>query len=106
MVNRAILLGRLGADPEMKDTKSGTKVANLRLATNERAKVDGEWGEHTEWHRVVCFGKTAENVGRYLEKGAVQSRRPRGLIARLMMTSHSRGQRGIHRHPIYRAAGS
>jgi len=69
-VNRAILVGRLGRDPEVKATASGSHVATLSVATNERRKVDGEWADHTEWHRVVCFGRTAENAGRYLAKGS------------------------------------
>ena len=69
-VNKVILVGRLGADPEVRTTQSGTEVANLRLATDERRKdKDGNWGSHTEWHRVTCFGKTAENVGRFCQKG-------------------------------------
>jgi len=69
-VNKVILVGNLGADPETREAGSGMKIANLRLATSERAKgSDGEWGDHTEWHRVVCFGKTAENVERFLAKG-------------------------------------
>ena len=69
-VNKVILVGNLGADPEIRDTASGMKVATLRLATSERAKdAKGEWADHTEWHRVVTFGKTAENVERFLAKG-------------------------------------
>ncbi|MEZ4235209.1 MAG: single-stranded DNA-binding protein [Myxococcota bacterium] len=69
-VNKVILVGHLGADPETRTTGSGMTVANLRLATNERRKDDsGNWADATEWHRVVCFGKVAENVARYLKKG-------------------------------------
>ena len=69
-VNKAILVGNLGADPESRQTASGSTVCNLRIATNERRKMaDGEWGDHTEWHRVVCFGRTAENAAKYLRKG-------------------------------------
>ena len=69
-VNKVILVGNLGADPEVRTTGSGSKVANLRIATSERQKDrDGNWGDHTEWHRVVCFGRTAENVERFLSKG-------------------------------------
>ena len=65
-VNKVILVGRLGADPEARTTQSGTMVCNLRLATDERRKdKEGNWGSHTEWHRVVCFGKTAANVERF-----------------------------------------
>ena len=69
-VNKAILVGNLGRDPELRTTQSGTTVANLRLATTERRKDrDGNWNDHTEWHRVVCFGRTAENVGDHVQKG-------------------------------------
>lgn len=69
-VNKVILVGNLGADPEMKYTPSGTAVCNLRIATGEAFKgQDGNWQERTEWHRVVAFGKTAENCGQYLAKG-------------------------------------
>ncbi|MBW1879319.1 MAG: single-stranded DNA-binding protein [Deltaproteobacteria bacterium] len=71
MINKVILVGNLGADPETRTAASGTVVSNLRIATNERVKDrDGNWGDHTEWHRVVCFGRTAENVTRYLHKGS------------------------------------
>ena len=70
MVNKVILIGNLGQDPEGRETQSGFAVANLRLATNERRKdKSGEWCDHTEWHSVVCFGKTAENVVRYCRTG-------------------------------------
>jgi len=70
MLNKVMLIGNLGADPEVRDTNSGSKVANLRVATTDRRRdQDGNWNEHTEWHRVVCFGRTADNVGKYLSKG-------------------------------------
>lgn len=69
-VNKVILVGNLGADPESRTTASGTTVTKLRIATSERQKDrDGNWGEHTEWHRVTCFGRTAENAARFLSKG-------------------------------------
>ena len=69
-VNKVILVGNLGADPEIRQTNSGNSVGNLRIATTERQKDrDGNWNDHTEWHSVVCFGRTAENVGRFLRKG-------------------------------------
>ncbi|MEQ1565370.1 MAG: single-stranded DNA-binding protein, partial [Myxococcota bacterium] len=69
-VNKVILVGNLGGDPESRTTGSGMVVATLRIATSERRKDDGgQWTDHTEWHRVVCFGKVAENVGRFLKKG-------------------------------------
>ena len=70
MVNKVILLGRLGADPELKYTQNKTPVCSLKLATNEKRKgQDGQWTDHTEWHTVVTFGKTAENCAQYLKKG-------------------------------------
>jgi single-strand DNA-binding protein len=68
-VNKVILLGNLGADPESRSAPSGSTVVTLRLATTERVKAGEEWQEHTEWHRVVCFGRTAENVAKYTSKG-------------------------------------
>lgn len=70
-VNKVILIGHLGADPEVRYTQSGTAVANLRLATNEsyKDKNSGERVEKTEWHRVVGWGKLAEIMGEYLKKG-------------------------------------
>ncbi|MFW5966485.1 MAG: single-stranded DNA-binding protein, partial [Persicimonas sp.] len=69
-VNKAIIVGNLGADPEVRYTQSGTPVANMRIATNERwTDKSGERQERTEWHRVVVFGKTAENCEKYLSKG-------------------------------------
>lgn len=66
-VNKVILIGRLGKDPEIRYTPSGTAVANLSLATSFKPK-DGE--EKTEWHRCVAFGRTAEVCGEYLHKGS------------------------------------
>ena len=63
MVNKVILIGNLGADPEIRYTQSGAAVANLRLATTETWKKEGEREELTEWHRVVAFGRLAEICG-------------------------------------------
>lgn len=69
-VNRATLIGNLGADPEIRTANSGTAIGNLRIATSHRTKDrDGNWGEETTWHTVVIFGKTAENCARFLKKG-------------------------------------
>lgn len=68
-VNKAILVGNLGADPESRETPSGMTVTNLRIATSERVKKGEQWEDHTEWHRVVCFGRTAENAAKFLTKG-------------------------------------
>ena len=69
-VNRVILLGNLGNDPELRTTQSGQPVANFNLATNERFQKDGEWVDSTEWHRIVVWAKTAENCAKYLTKGS------------------------------------
>ena len=70
-VNKVILIGHLGADPEVRYTQGGTAVANIRLATNEsyNDRTSGERVERTEWHRVVAWGKLAEIVEQYLKKG-------------------------------------
>jgi len=69
-VNKVILLGNLGANPEMRFTQGGQAVANLRIATTERwTDKSGQKQEATEWHRVVVWGKQAEIVGQYLTKG-------------------------------------
>ena len=69
-VNKVILVGRLGADPDVRSTKDGGSVAAFNLATTESVKKDNEWVDQPEWHRVVAFGKTAENCGTYLSKGS------------------------------------
>jgi len=71
-VNKVILVGNLGQDPEVRYLPSGEAVANITLATSEswRDKATGEQKEQTEWHRVVLFGKLAEVAGEYLRKGS------------------------------------
>ncbi len=71
-INKVILIGNLGKDPEVKYMPSGDAVANITLATSESwiDKSSGEKKEKTEWHRVVFFGKLAEVVGQYLKKGS------------------------------------
>lgn len=71
-INKAILIGNLGNDPDIRYTASGAAVANISLATAEswRDKDSGEQQERTEWHRVVFFGRLAEIVGEYLRKGS------------------------------------
>lgn len=69
-VNKVILLGHLGSDPELRNTQSGTAVANFRMATSESYKdKTGEKVEKTEWHNVVTWGKLAEIVSQYVTKG-------------------------------------
>jgi single-strand DNA-binding protein len=72
-VNKVILVGNLGRDPEIRSTQDGTRIANLSVATSEswRDKASGERKERTEWHRVVIFNdKLVEIVEKYLKKGA------------------------------------
>jgi len=70
-LNKAILIGRLGKDPEIRYTQDGRAVANFTIATNEewKDKNTGEKKERTEWHRIVAFGKLGEICGEYLAKG-------------------------------------
>jgi single-strand DNA-binding protein len=69
-VNKAILIGNLGRNPEIRYTQSGMAVANFSIATTERTKKDDEWVDQTEWHNIVTFGKMAENCEKYLSKGS------------------------------------
>jgi single-strand DNA-binding protein len=71
-VNKVILVGNLGADPETRAMPSGATVSNIRLATSEswRDKTSGEQQERTEWHRVVLFGRLGEIAAEYLKKGS------------------------------------
>lgn len=70
MLNKVELIGRLGSDPEVRYTQSGTAICNFTMATSEKYKdKDGEKVEKTEWHRIVAFGKLGEICGEYLNKG-------------------------------------
>ncbi len=71
-VNKAIIIGNLGVDPDVRYLPSGGQVTNIRVATSEqwRDKNTGENRENTEWHRIVFFGKLAEIAGEYLKKGS------------------------------------
>ncbi|MDR3738693.1 MAG: single-stranded DNA-binding protein [Terracidiphilus sp.] len=69
-VNKVILLGNVGKDPEIRSTPGGTLVANLTLATSDRQKdAQGNWQERTEWHNLVAFSRTAEIIRDYVKKG-------------------------------------
>jgi len=69
-VNKVILVGNLGKDPELKHTAGGMAVAKFTVATNERYKdKGGEWQDRTEWHNITCWGRTAEIAAEYLKKG-------------------------------------
>lgn len=69
-MNKVMLVGRLGADPEVRATQGGTSVVDLRLATSERRKSGDQWTDHTEWHTVTVWGRRAETCGQYLRKGS------------------------------------
>lgn len=69
-VNKVILIGNLGKDPEVKYTPNGTAVAKFSLATNQRYKdKEGQWQDRTEWHNIVAWERLAEIAGEYLKKG-------------------------------------
>jgi len=111
-VNKVILVGNLGANPEMRFTQGGQAVANLRIATTERwTDKAGQKQEATEWHRVVVWGKTAEICGQYLTKGrqvyiegrirtrqwqdqSGQKRYSTEIVAQNVQTLGARGERG------------
>ncbi len=70
-VNKVILVGNLGADPEIRYTAKGTAVANISMATNRSRKDDdGKWSDETQWHRIVIWGKRAETCKQFLSRGS------------------------------------
>lgn len=72
MLNKVMIIGHLGADPELRYTQSGSPVATLRVATDESyTDKDGNRVERTEWHRIVAFQRAAENCNKYLSKGSL-----------------------------------
>lgn len=93
-LNRASLMGRLGADPEIRTTQGGDKVASLRIATGEkwRDKTSGEDKERTEWHSVVIWGPLAGVAERFLKKGA------RVLVEGAIRTRKWQDQSGADRY--------
>lgn len=68
-VNKVILVGRIGSDLKLQETRSGTVACNFSLATSERRKEGNEWKEHTEWHNCSAFGNTAQNLCDFMAKG-------------------------------------
>jgi single-strand DNA-binding protein len=69
-INRVTLLGHLGTDPDVKTTANAGHLASFNLATNQKWKNnEGQWQEKTEWHRVICWDRIAENAGKNLKKG-------------------------------------
>lgn len=69
-LNKVMLIGNLGQDPELRFTQNGTAALTLRVATNERFKQGDEWKDRTEWHTVVVWGARAEFLGKNIHKGA------------------------------------
>ncbi len=117
MINKAILVGRLGADPEVRYTPDGAMVTNFRIATDEQWKdKNGEKVQKTEWHKIVTFGKLAEICGKYLVKGKlvylegrIQTRAwddkegvkryTTEIVASTMQMLDSKGQKGADASP-------
>lgn len=96
-VNKVVIVGHIGADPETRFTPSGTAVANFNVATNEsRKNPDGGYQDHTEWHSCVLFGKRAEFAGEYLKRG-VTALEAAGII-------HTDFQRGFIKAEVYKYA--
>jgi single-strand DNA-binding protein len=129
-VNKVILIGNLGRDPEVRYSPSGQAIANVTIATSEswKDKTSGEKQEKTEWHRVVFFGRLAEIAGEYLKKGSQvyvegrlqtrkwqdkdgQDRYTTEIVANEMQMLGSRGGAGapadnFNQEPSYAEAGS
>ena len=93
-VNKVILIGNLGADPETRYSPGGTAVTNIRIATSEQwtDKQSGEKQERTEWHRIVFFGRLAEIAGEYLRKGS------KVYVEGRLQTEKWQGQDGVDRY--------
>jgi len=70
-LNRVMLIGRLGHDPDIRYTPKGTQVCSFRLATNRRVKRNEQWEDETDWHSVVVIGNNSEFLGRHLKKGSL-----------------------------------
>jgi single-strand DNA-binding protein len=124
-VNKVILVGNLGKDPEVRYSPNGQAVANCTIATSEswKDKNTGEKQERTEWHRIVFFGRLAEIAGEYLKKGSqiyvegrLQTRKWQDkdgndrytteIVANEMQMLGSRGGAGMPSEPVAEAAGS
>lgn len=93
-VNRVMLIGNLGREPEIRTMQNGTKVANLTLATSEswKDKASGEKKEKTEWHRVVIFGPLADIASQYLQKGS------KVYVAGSLQTRKWKDQGGVEKY--------
>ncbi|NQS71954.1 MAG: single-stranded DNA-binding protein [Desulfobulbaceae bacterium] len=93
MINKVILIGNLGADPEIRYTQNGSQVATFNVATTERWKgQDGQLQEQTEWHRIVAWSRLAEICGQYLHKGS------RVYIEGRLQTRKWQDQNGMDRY--------
>ena len=90
-VNKAIIVGTLGQDPEIRYTANGSAVANISVATNEswKDKATGEAQERTEWHRIVMFGKLAEIAQQRGDPGATQQVCPSSFMQKSIDRRHS-----------------
>lgn len=92
-MNRALVCGNLGKDPELRYTKGGTAVCNFSVATKDREKAaDGQWKDVTDWHNILVWGKIAENCAKYLSKGR------QVLVEGKMRTSNWEDQNGNRRY--------
>ena len=92
-VNKVIIVGNLGRDPEVRYSQSGNAVCKLNIAVTERQKVGDKWEDRTEWVRCVLFGKTAENAGQYLQKG-----RQIYVEGRLQTSSYKDKESGVEKY--------
>ena len=91
-VNRVVLVGRLGQDPETRVSKGGHAWGNIRVATNTRRRDGERWVEQTEWHTVKVFGKQAENCQAYLRRGSMV-----GVEGRLSYDHWEDEEKGVKR---------
>ncbi|MEK9645109.1 MAG: single-stranded DNA-binding protein [Alphaproteobacteria bacterium] len=102
MINRVFILGNLGADPELKTTGGGSSVCEMRIATSESwfDKSSNERKERTNWHRVIVWGKSAENCAKYLRKGS------KAFVEGRIQTREWQDQSGNKRHTTEIVANS
>lgn len=102
MINRVFILGNLGADPELKTTGGGSSVCEMRIATSESwfDKSSNERKERTTWHRVIVWGKSAENCAKYLRKGS------KAFVEGRIQTREWQDQSGNKRHTTEIVANS
>ena len=102
MLNKAMIIGNLGADPELRTTTNGTSVCEMRIATNESwfDKSSNERKDRTEWHRVTVWGKTAESCAKFLSKGS------KAYVEGRIQTREWEDQSGNKRHTTEIVANS